>query len=184
MFHVLQLQRLGLEWTTPALLDSTSSLAAILHGLYNINVDINISLVKVPRLYGPPAPDAGLSFIYLLAGSYCFWAGLALAPYRAFYALGLVGITIAGIRIRDSQARGRGRRHFHRHWSKAIILSPLKSSLTGDEIMWRRSFGHFYRHFGPVLPQRRVSRGWVSANLVDIAWALPSHQSICKHQRN
>uniref|UniRef100_A0A7I4AUK2 GPI inositol-deacylase n=1 Tax=Physcomitrium patens TaxID=3218 RepID=A0A7I4AUK2_PHYPA len=108
-------QRLGLEWTTPALLDSTSSLAAILHGLYNINVDINISLVKVPRLYGPPAPDAGLSFIYLLAGSYCFWAGLALAPYRAFYALGLVGITIAGIRIRDSQARGRGRRHFHRH---------------------------------------------------------------------
>jgi glycosylphosphatidylinositol deacylase len=115
LWRVWDLQRLGMEWTTPALLDSTLTLGLMLHGLYYTRVDINISLIKFPRLSGPPVPDAGLSFVYLLAGVYCYWAGLALSPYRAFYALALVGISTAGIRIRDTQARGRGKRHFHRH---------------------------------------------------------------------
>ncbi|KAG0570658.1 hypothetical protein KC19_6G178400 [Ceratodon purpureus] len=112
---VAWIQRLGMEWTTPALVDSTLTLGLMLHGLYFTSVDVNISLIKVPSFSGPPVPDAGMSFIYLLAGVYCYWAGLALSPYRAFYALALVGISIAGIRIRDTQARGRGKRHFHRH---------------------------------------------------------------------
>lgn len=113
--HVLDLQRLGMTWTTPALLDSTLTLGVMLHGLFYTSVDVNISLIKVPRLYGPPVPDAGLSFIYLLAGLYCYCAGLDLSPYRTFYALALIGVATAGIRIRDTQARGRGKRHFHRH---------------------------------------------------------------------
>lgn len=111
----LDLQRLGMTWTTPALLDSTLTLGVMLHGLFYTSVDVNISLIKVPRLYGPPVPDAGLSFIYLLAGLYCYCAGLDLSPYRTFYALALIGVATAGIRIRDTQARGRGKRRFHRH---------------------------------------------------------------------
>ncbi len=103
-----------MEWTRPALVDSTLALGLMLHGLYCTSVDVNISLIKVTPLSGPPVPDAGLSFVYLLAGVYCYWAGLALSPYRAFYALALVGIVTAGIRIGDTQARGRGKRHFHR----------------------------------------------------------------------
>jgi hypothetical protein len=112
---VAWIQRLGIKWTTPALLDSSLTLGLMLHGLLYTSADTNISLIKLPRLNGSHVPDAGLSFIYLLAGVYCYWAGLALSPYRTFYALAMVGAATAGIRIRDTQARGRGKRHFHRH---------------------------------------------------------------------
>jgi hypothetical protein len=74
----------------------------------------------VPQLVGSPEPHAGLSFIYLLAGMYCYLVGLALAPDRAFYALFIIGVITAITRIRDKQAKGKrengvNRRHFHRH---------------------------------------------------------------------
>lgn len=109
-----------MDRTRPAFLDSFLSFGIILHGLCSTSADVNISLIRVPRLYGPPAADAGLSFIYLTAGLYCYWAGLAMAPYRAFYALAMIGMLTAGIRIKDNQARSKGdigvrRRHFHKH---------------------------------------------------------------------
>lgn len=139
-FLFVHLQRLGLEWTKPALLDSVLSLGVILHGLYYTSADINISLIKVPQLYGHPVADAGFSFIYLVAGLYCYWAGLALAPYRAFYALAMIGLLTAGIRIRDHQARSRGdiggvKRRHHRHWSKRgmwnLSVWSSKNSIEG-----------------------------------------------------
>lgn len=141
-FRFVRLQRLGLEWTKPALLDSVLSLGVILHGLYYTSADINIPLIRVPQLYGPPVADAGFSFIYLVAGLYCYWAGLALAPYRAFYALAMIGLLTAGIRIRDYQARSRGdiggvKRRHHRHWSKRgmwnLSLWSSKNSIEGHD---------------------------------------------------
>ncbi|CAM6043491.1 unnamed protein product [Sphagnum compactum] len=113
-------QRVGLERTLPAFLDSVLAFGVVLHGIQSSTADGNISLIRVPRLSGPPEPDAGLSFIYLLAGIYCYLNGLAQAPYRAFYALATIGVITAVIRIRDNQVRGKGEvgvkhRHFHRH---------------------------------------------------------------------
>ncbi|KAF9600394.1 hypothetical protein IFM89_008743 [Coptis chinensis] len=36
--------------------------------------------------------QVGLSIVYMLAGFYCYLSGLALAPYRAFYAMAAVGV--------------------------------------------------------------------------------------------
>ncbi|KAH9562192.1 hypothetical protein CY35_05G059400 [Sphagnum magellanicum] len=113
-------KRAGQEWTLPAFLDSVLAFGLVLHGLQSSTTDANISLIRVPRLVGSPEPHAGLSFIYLLAGMYCYLVGLALAPYRAFYALFIIGVITAITRIRDKQAKGKGengvnQRHFHRH---------------------------------------------------------------------
>jgi glycosylphosphatidylinositol deacylase len=113
-------KRAGQEWTRPAFLDSVLAFGLVLHGLQSNTTDANISLIRVPQLVGSPEPHAGLSFIYLLAGMYCYLVGLGLAPYRAFYALFIIGVITAITRIRDKQAKGKGengvnQRHFHRH---------------------------------------------------------------------
>lgn len=135
------LQRAGQEWTRPAFLDSVLAFGLVLHGLQSNTTDANISLIRVPQFVGSPEPHAGLSFIYLLAGMYCYLVGLALAPYRAFYALFIIGVITAITRIRDKQAKGKGengvnQRHFHRHWNKSVLsgTSILSLSLSDWEM--------------------------------------------------
>lgn len=116
----LFLQRSGLDRTLPSFLDSVLTFGIILHGLYSSNADANISLIPLSQLFGPQLAQAGLSFIYAVAGLYCYFSGLALAPYRAFYALAIIGGITTSFRLRDKQARAKGevgvsRHHFHRH---------------------------------------------------------------------
>ncbi len=121
----LLLQRSGLDWTLPSFLDSVLTFGIILHGLYSSNADANISLIPLSQLFRPELAQAGLSFIYAVAGLYCYFSGLALAPYRAFYALAIIGGITTSFRLRDKQARAKGevgvnRHHFHRHWNGEV----------------------------------------------------------------
>jgi glycosylphosphatidylinositol deacylase len=116
----LLLQRSGLDRTLPSFLDSVLTFGIILHGLYSSNADANMSLIPLSQLFRPQLAQAGLSFIYAVAGLYCYFSGLALAPYRAFYALAIIGGITTSFRLRDKQARAKGevgvnRHHFHRH---------------------------------------------------------------------
>ncbi|CAK9226433.1 unnamed protein product [Sphagnum troendelagicum] len=117
---VAWVQRSGLDRTLPSFLDSVLTFGIILHGLYSSNADANISLIPLSQLFRPQLAQAGLSFIYAVAGLYCYFSGLALAPYRAFYALAIIGGITTSFRLRDKQARAKGevgvnRHHFHRH---------------------------------------------------------------------
>ncbi|KAA8548186.1 hypothetical protein F0562_004553 [Nyssa sinensis] len=62
-----------------------------------------------------------LSFGYLLAGYYSFLSGLALAPYRGFYAMAAIGVISFAFRIIQRRNREKGepraniRKHSHRH---------------------------------------------------------------------
>ena len=117
------LQRSGLDRTLPSFLDSVLCFGIILHGLY-LSASDNISIIPLPQLIGTPVAEAGFSFIYGIAGLYCYFASLALAPYKAYYALALIGAGTAGLRFKEKQARAKGeifgkRRHSHthRHWA-------------------------------------------------------------------
>lgn len=110
-----------MDRTLPSLLDSILCFGIVLHGLYLSVSDANIAFIPLSPLLGPKAAEAGFSFIYGLAGLYCYCAGLALAPYKAYYALALIGAVTAGLKFKDKQARGLKtdvfgkRRHSHTH---------------------------------------------------------------------
>lgn len=115
-------QRLGMDKSLPWLLDASLSFGIILHGFMGNKLDVNIPLVSLPHFWSAPLSDSGLSFVYALAGLYSYLAGLALAPYRVFYGLAVIGILIAVFRFLERGGRTRGdynysskRRHFHRH---------------------------------------------------------------------
>lgn len=113
-------QRLGVDHSIPWFLDSALSLGIVLHGLCASKADCNVLLFPFPRFWGPPVAEAGLSLVYCLAGFYCYLSGLALAPYRAFYALAAVGLLSLCFRVIKRRYRERGdfnlnRRHSHRH---------------------------------------------------------------------
>ncbi|KAH7282837.1 hypothetical protein KP509_35G049700 [Ceratopteris richardii] len=110
-------QRLGMDRSLPWFLDASLSFGIILHGFVGSKLDVNTPLVPFP---GSPNNDAGLSFVYALAALYSYLAGLALAPYRVFHALAIIGALTTVFRILDRRGRMKGdyslrRRHFHRH---------------------------------------------------------------------
>ncbi|KAI5083289.1 hypothetical protein GOP47_0003032 [Adiantum capillus-veneris] len=110
-------QRLGMDKSLPWFLDASLSFGIVLHGFFGSKLDINIPLVPLPTASNS---DSGLSFVYALAGLYSYLAGLALAPYRVFYALAFIGVLTVILRILERRGRTKGdycskRRHFHRH---------------------------------------------------------------------
>eukprot|EP00250_Pteridium_aquilinum_P021427 c25120_g1_i1 orf=424-3750(-) len=110
-------QRLGMDKSLPWFLDASLTFGIVLHGFLGSKLDVNIPLVPLPSA---PLSDSGLSFVYALAGLYSYLAGLALAPYRVFYALAVVGVSTTVFRILERRGRTKGdysskRRHFHRH---------------------------------------------------------------------
>ncbi|KAG6557641.1 hypothetical protein Mapa_000922 [Marchantia paleacea] len=117
---VAWIQRPGMDRTLPSFVDSFLSFGLILHGLHASNSDANISLFSKLRLTGLPLEYAGLSVFYAVAGIYCYISGLALAPYRAFHAMAVIGYVTTVYRLREKGVRGKGelgvrRRHYHRH---------------------------------------------------------------------
>lgn len=114
---LLFLQRLGMDKSLPWFLDASLCFGIILHGFVGSKLDVNIPLVPLPSA---SLSDSGLSFVYALAGLYSYLAGLALAPYRVFYALAVIGISTTVFRILERRGRTKEnysskRRHFHRH---------------------------------------------------------------------
>ncbi|XP_042497704.1 uncharacterized protein LOC122076467 isoform X1 [Macadamia integrifolia] len=112
------LQRFGMGESFPWFLDSALCIGVILHGLCWSNPGFNSLSFAFSGIWGQ---EVGLSFIYLFAGYYSYLVGLALAPYKTFYAMAFIGAISLTLRIieRRSRVRGEGyfrtRRHSHRH---------------------------------------------------------------------
>ncbi|KAL2624469.1 hypothetical protein R1flu_008714 [Riccia fluitans] len=117
---VAWMQRAGKDRTLPSFIDSSLCFGLLLHGLYASNADTSINLLSKVRLPGLPLNYPGLGLIYAVAGIYCYIAGLALAPYRAFHCMAAIGYFMTFYRLREKSVRdkvelGVRRRHFHRH---------------------------------------------------------------------
>ncbi|TYH52604.1 hypothetical protein ES332_D09G039800v1 [Gossypium tomentosum] len=82
------LQRIGMHKSFPRFLDSLLCICMILHGIFSSESLVNSSL-PFPRILGQ---EMSLSFIYLIAGIYCYLSGLNMVPYKAMYAMGAVSI--------------------------------------------------------------------------------------------
>ncbi|XWS44062.1 hypothetical protein CRYUN_Cryun15aG0012500 [Craigia yunnanensis] len=82
------LQRIGMHQSFPRFLDSFLCICLILHGIFSSESLLNSSL-PFPHILGQ---EVKLNFIYVIAGIYSYLSGLALAPYKVFYAMGAIGI--------------------------------------------------------------------------------------------
>ncbi|KAH9329928.1 hypothetical protein KI387_002036, partial [Taxus chinensis] len=85
-------QRLGMDQSIPWFLDSALSIGIVLHALCASKASYNVLLFPFPHFWVTRVREGGLSLVYCLAGFYCYFSGLALAPYRSFYALAAVGV--------------------------------------------------------------------------------------------
>ncbi|KAK9126756.1 hypothetical protein Scep_015602 [Stephania cephalantha] len=113
------LQRIGMGQSLPWFWDSVLCVGVILHGLCGSKPEFNFLSFTFLRVKGWPV---GMSLVYLIAGYYCYLSGLALAPYRAFYAMGTVGFISFVLRTVEGRNRTKGevyisngRKHSHRH---------------------------------------------------------------------
>ncbi|KAK9271415.1 hypothetical protein L1049_027005 [Liquidambar formosana] len=115
---VAWLQRIGLGQSFPWFVDSALCTGVILHGIYNSKLENNSFLFPFP---GIPGWGIRLSFIYLFAGYFSYLSGLALAPYRVFYAMAAIGVISFALRITQRRSMEKGdtyfssRKHSHRH---------------------------------------------------------------------
>ncbi|EFJ30370.1 hypothetical protein SELMODRAFT_145414 [Selaginella moellendorffii] len=111
-------QRPKVDRTLPWFLDSLLCFGVLLHGLYassgGADTISSFSRFEALRSYG-------LSVVFAVSGLYTYWAGLCLAPYRAFYAFAAIGLITSVMRYTD---KNKGdccslykskRRHFHGH---------------------------------------------------------------------
>lgn len=112
------LQRIGMGHSFPWFWDSVLCIGVILHGICDSKPEFNFFLFPISSIRGW---EARLSFAYLLAGYCSHLSGLALAPYRAFYAMAAIGFISFVFRILERRNRERGeayhssRKHSHRH---------------------------------------------------------------------
>ncbi|KAI4350570.1 hypothetical protein L6164_005017 [Bauhinia variegata] len=115
---VAWLQRIGTGERLPWLLDSILSVGVILHGICNSKPEFNSYCFSFS---GVPIREVRLYFLYLMAGYGSYLYGLALAPYRSFYVMALVGVISFALRMlqrrnRDKKDTSYGsRKHSHRH---------------------------------------------------------------------
>ncbi|KAK7260642.1 hypothetical protein RIF29_26863 [Crotalaria pallida] len=111
-------QRLAMGESLPWLLDSVLSIGVILHGICNSKPEFNSFFLS---LTGFPIRKVRLYFIYLIAGYWSYFSGLALAPYRAFYAMAAVGGISFALRmlhrrnVDKKEVTYGSRKHSHRH---------------------------------------------------------------------
>ncbi|MBA0683461.1 hypothetical protein Goari_025120, partial [Gossypium aridum] len=107
------LQRIGMHKSFPRFLDSLLCICMILHGIFSSESLVNSSL-PFPRILGQ---EMSLSFIYLIAGIYCYLCGLNMVPYKAMYAMGAVSIisfTSTVVQVWTGAPRDRGKWKPHR----------------------------------------------------------------------
>lgn len=110
-------QRIGMGHNFPWFLDSVLCIGVILHGTVISKPEYNY-LVSFPGILGQ---ELRLNFVYLLAGYYSFLSGLALVPYRVFYAMAAIGVLSFASKIIKEKYREKGeprfggRKHSHRH---------------------------------------------------------------------
>ncbi|KAI3474959.1 hypothetical protein Pfo_030270 [Paulownia fortunei] len=115
---VAWLQRIGIGQSFPWFWDSVLCTGVVLHGICDSKPEFNFYLFPIP---GIPLWEIRLSFAYLLAGYFSYLSALALAPYRAFYAMAAIGIVSFTFRIIQRRNRKKGekyhrsRKHSHRH---------------------------------------------------------------------
>ncbi|KNA13999.1 hypothetical protein SOVF_111530 isoform B [Spinacia oleracea] len=114
---VAWLQRLRLGQSFPWFLDSVLCIGVILHGVCDSNPELNFFVYPIPGVRGL---EVKLSIAYLLAGYFSFLSGLALAPYRVFYAMATIGAFSFVFRMIRRRNREKGeaifssRKHSHR----------------------------------------------------------------------
>uniref|UniRef100_A0A0E0EQ04 GPI inositol-deacylase n=1 Tax=Oryza meridionalis TaxID=40149 RepID=A0A0E0EQ04_9ORYZ len=102
---VAWLQRIGMGQNFPWFVDSVLCVGTILHGLFGSPPNVSCISFKLP---GRRGRDVGLSFLYLVAGYYSFVSSMALAPYRALYALAIIGFICFASRIIETRSTVRG----------------------------------------------------------------------------
>ncbi|KAG9448528.1 hypothetical protein H6P81_008493 [Aristolochia fimbriata] len=116
---VAWLQRIGMGQSFPRLIDSALCIGVILHGIFGWKPGFKTFKISLPGSLGH---EYGLSFIYLLAGYYCYLSALGLAPYRAFNAMAVIGALSFALRVMekwngevgDAYFKN-GRKHSHKH---------------------------------------------------------------------
>ncbi|XP_077237566.1 hydrolases, acting on ester bond isoform X2 [Tasmannia lanceolata] len=106
---VAWLQRIGVDQSFPWFVDSALCVGVILHGLCGLKPGFNTLSFSFP---GIRSREFGLSFIYLLAGYYCYLSALAFAPYRAFYPMAAIGAISTVSRIIERRSREKGDTYF------------------------------------------------------------------------
>lgn len=104
----------------PWFVDSVLCVGVILHSLFGSRPNISHASFALP---GSGGREVGLSLLYLLAGYYTFLVSMALAPYKAFYAMAAIGTICCVSRTIERRNRERGdvgsskaRKHSHKHW--------------------------------------------------------------------
>ncbi|KAF8052719.1 hypothetical protein N665_1515s0007 [Sinapis alba] len=106
-------QRIGTGQSFPWFADSALCVGVIFHGILNSRPESSIlrSFPSVLRHQLRP------HHIYLLAGYYCFFSGLELAPYKVFYAVGALGYISLSLKIsqlNNNDLRLRTKSRIHR----------------------------------------------------------------------
>lgn len=113
MFLSARLQRIGMHQSFPRFLDSLLCICLILHGIFSSESLLNSSSPSLHIL----GQEVRLNSIYLIAGIYSYLSGLALAPYKVFYAMGVVGIisfALSILQVWTGAPRFGRRRHWHK----------------------------------------------------------------------
>ncbi|XP_031283280.1 uncharacterized protein LOC116141947 isoform X2 [Pistacia vera] len=105
------LQRIWIGHSFPWFLDSVLCIGVIFHGVIISKPDFN-SLVTFPSILGQ---ELRLNVVYAVAGYYSFLSGLALAPYRVFYAMAVIGFISIACKIIKGRNGFGNRKHSHRH---------------------------------------------------------------------
>ncbi|XP_010425480.1 PREDICTED: uncharacterized protein LOC104710555 isoform X2 [Camelina sativa] len=107
-------QRIGTGQSFPWFADSALCVGVIFHGILNSRPESS-SLRSFPFLSGH---QLGPHHIYLLAGYYCFFSGLELAPYKVFYAiaaLGYISLVLKISQVNKNDLRFRTKSRIHRN---------------------------------------------------------------------
>ncbi|XP_030447515.2 GPI inositol-deacylase isoform X1 [Syzygium oleosum] len=111
-------QRVGTGQSFPWLLDSVLCICVIVHGTSNPKPDSTFFSFPSSSFLGG---ELKMYYIYQFAGCYSFLSGLALAPYRVFYAMAMVGFLSLVLNVLQKRSREKGeahvkrRKHSHRH---------------------------------------------------------------------
>ncbi|XP_059640076.1 GPI inositol-deacylase isoform X2 [Cornus florida] len=108
---VAWLQRIGMGYSFPSSWDSALCIGVILHGICDSKPEFDVFSFSFPVI---PGREVRLSFAYLVAGYYSYLQGLALAPYRMFYATATIGVISFAFRIIQKRNREKGEAHFRR----------------------------------------------------------------------
>ncbi|MED6149474.1 hypothetical protein PIB30_062833 [Stylosanthes scabra] len=95
-------QRLAIGKSLPWLLDSTLCMCIIVNGICNSKPEFNSFFLPIR---GFPILKVRLYFLYLIAGYCSYFAGLAMAPYVAVYAMAAVGAISFSLRMLQRRNR-------------------------------------------------------------------------------